>query len=192
MLVIIWQALRASDLAQCQPKHESRFDFSSWWRDALNVLITPVWSYASGTSQDWSHRVKGLNDQNHISENCIGSVIYFLFWLQSHSFTWRGQGLWPVLQQPDTRGQSKSPQLQFAWHVRHTRSTHIYGAKMSMMFTWSSRIRSANVGSHAIVFKSLHFVPFTLKRNTGVFKLKWGLQRFQKSQFLRVKNIGVV
>ncbi len=61
------------------------------------------------------------------SENCIGSVIYFLFWLQSHSFTWRGQGLWPVLQQPDTRGQSKSPQLQFAWHVRHTRSRHIYG-----------------------------------------------------------------
>ncbi len=48
--------LSASDLAQRQPKHESRFEFSSWWRDALNVLITPVWPYASGTSQDWSHR----------------------------------------------------------------------------------------------------------------------------------------
>ncbi len=56
MVVIIWQTLSASDLAQRQPKHESRFEFSSWWRDALNVLITPVWSYASGTSQDWSHR----------------------------------------------------------------------------------------------------------------------------------------
>ncbi len=52
------------------------------------------------------------------------------------------------------------------------------GTIMSMMllFTRSSRIRSANVGSHAIVFKSLRFGPFTLKRNPGVFKLKRGLQ----------------
>ncbi len=33
-----------------------------------------------------------LNDQNPILENCIGRVIIFLFWLKSHSFTWRGRG----------------------------------------------------------------------------------------------------
>ncbi len=56
------------------------------------------------------------------------------------------------------------------------------GTIMSMMllFTRSLRIHSANVGSHAIIFKSLRFGPFTLKRNPGVFKLKRGLQRFQK------------
>ncbi len=54
---------------------------------------------------------------------------------------------------------------------------------MLLLFTQSSRIRSGYVGSHAIVFKSLRFGPFTLKRNPGVFKLKRGLQRFQKSQF---------
>ncbi len=31
--------------------------------------------------------------------------------------------------------------------------------------------------------KSLLFGPFTLKRNSGVFKLKRGLQHFQKSLF---------
>ncbi len=64
------------------------------------------------------------------------------------------------------------------------------GTIMSMMllFTRSSRIRSANVGSHAIVFKSLRFGPFTLKRNPGVFKLKRGLQRFQKSLFSTSKT----
>ncbi len=67
------------------------------------------------------------------------------------------------------------------------------GTTMSMLllFTRSSRIRSANVDSHAIVFKSLRFVPFTLKRNPGVFKLKQGLQHFQKSPFSRVENTGV-
>ncbi len=64
------------------------------------------------------------------------------------------------------------------------------GTTMSMMllFTRSSRIRSANVGSHAIIFKSLRFAPFTLKRNPGVFKLKRGLQCFQKSQFFRPRK----
>ncbi len=58
------------------------------------------------------------------------------------------------------------------------------GTTMSMIFfTWPSRIHRENVGSHAIVFKSLCFGPFTLKRNPGVFKLKRGLQCFQKSQF---------
>ncbi len=68
------------------------------------------------------------------------------------------------------------------------------GTTMSMMllFTQSSRIRRTNVGSHAIVYKSLRFGPFKLKHNTGVFKLKRGLQRFQKSQFSRVENTGVV
>ncbi len=51
MVVIIWQMLSASDLAPRQPKHESRFEFGSWWRDALNILITPVWPYASGTAK---------------------------------------------------------------------------------------------------------------------------------------------
>ncbi len=52
-----------------------------------------------------------------------------------------------------------------------------------LLFTQSSRICRANVGSHAVVFKSLRFGPFTLKHNPGVFKLKQGLKRFQKSQF---------
>ncbi len=54
----------------------------------------------------------------------------------------------------------------------HNRKHTIHaGATMSMMlsFIWSSRIGRANVG---IVFKSLSFGPFTLKRNPGVFKLK--------------------
>ncbi len=59
---------------------------------------------------------------------------------------------------------------------------------MMLLFTQSSRICSENVGSHAIVFKSLRFAPFTLKRNPGVFKLKRGLQRFQKSPFSTSKT----
>ncbi len=57
------------------------------------------------------------------------------------------------------------------------------GTTMSMLllFIQSSWIRRANVVSHAIVFKSLRFGLFTLKCNPGVFKLKRGLQRFQKS-----------
>ncbi len=58
---------------------------------------------------------------------------------------------------------------------------------MMLLFTWSSRISIENVGRQAIVFKSLRFGPFTLKRNPGVFKLKRGLQRFQKS-FLTLKT----
>ncbi len=46
---------------------------------------------------------------------------------------------------------------------------HIYGCNNQ------KRILSANVGSHTIVFKSLCFGLFTLKRNSGVFKLKRGL-----------------
>ncbi len=59
------------------------------------------------------------------------------------------------------------------------------GTIMSIMllFTRSSRIRRANVGSRAILFKSLSFGPFTLKRYPGVFKLKWGLQRFKSLRF---------
>ncbi len=68
------------------------------------------------------------------------------------------------------------------------------GTTMSMMllFTRSSRIRRENVGGHDIIFKSLRFGPFTLKRNPGVFKVKRGLQRFRKSLFSRVENAGVV
>ncbi len=36
--------------------------------------------------------------------------------------------------------------------------------------------------------KSLRFGPFTLKRNPRVFKLKRGLQRFQKSPFSTSKT----
>ncbi len=56
----------------------------------------------------------------------------------------------------------------------------------------STRMRRENVGSHAIIFKSLSFGPFTLKCNPGVFKLKWGLQRFRSLRFQRVKNARVV
>ncbi len=59
---------------------------------------------------------------------------------------------------------------------------------MMLLFTRSSRICSENVGSKAIVFKILRFGPFTLKRNPGIFKLKRGLQRFQKSPFSTLKT----
>ncbi len=54
---------------------------------------------------------------------------------------------------------------------------------MLLLFTRSSRIRRANVARHAIVFKRLCFGLFTLKINPGAFKLKRGLQCFQKSPF---------
>ncbi len=65
---------------------------------------------------------------------------------------------------------------------------------MSMMlsFTQLSRIRSANVGSHAIVFKSLRFGSLTLKRNPRFFKLKRGLQRFKRLCFRPRKRRGSV
>ncbi len=63
---------------------------------------------------------------------------------------------------------------------------------MMLLFTRSSRIRSANVGNHAIVFKSLRFGPFTLKRNPRVFKLKRGLQRFSKVSVFDLENAAVV
>ncbi len=37
---------------------------------------------------------------------------------------------------------------------------------MLLLFTRSSRIRRANVGRHAIVFKSLRFAPFTFQTKT--------------------------
>ncbi len=57
------------------------------------------------------------------------------------------------------------------------------GTTMSM--TQWSRIRRVNVGSHAIVFKTLCFGPFTLKCSPGVFKLKRGLQRIFEGRKLR-------
>ncbi len=67
---------------------------------------------------------------------------------------------------------------------------HIYGYNRSMMllFTRLSRICRANVGSHAIVFKSLRFGPFTLELYPRVFKLKRGLQHFFNSQFSTLKT----
>ncbi len=41
---------------------------------------------------------------------------------------------------------------------------------------------------YTVVFKSLRFGPFTLKHNPGVFKLKRGLQHFQKSPFSTLKT----
>jgi len=35
----IWQ-----HWAQGQPTRERKFEFSSWWREALTGLLTPVWS----------------------------------------------------------------------------------------------------------------------------------------------------
>ncbi len=49
-----------------------------------------------------------------------------------------------------------------------------------------------NEGSHAIVFKSFSFGPFILKCIPRVFKLKRGLQCFQKSLFSKVENAGGV
>ncbi len=62
--------------------------------------------------------------------------------------------------------------------------------RMMLLFKQSSRILRENVGSHAIVFKSLRFGPFTLKCNPGVFKLKRGLQCFQKSLRKRRSSVN--
>lgn len=40
--------------------------------------------------------------------------------------------------------------------------------------------QGVNVGSHAFIFKFLHFGP-SLKHNPGVFNLKLGRLHFQKS-----------
>ncbi len=66
---------------------------------------------------------------------------------------------------------------------------HIYGYNNVIGRQGYAMLLVANVGSHAIVFKSLRFGPLTLKRNPGVFKLKRGLQHFQMSLFLRVEML---
>ncbi len=47
---------------------------------------------------------------------------------------------------------------------------------MMLLFTQSSRICRVNVGSHAIVFKSLRFGRFTLKHNHRSFQTKTGFK----------------
>ncbi len=63
------------------------------------------------------------------------------------------------------------------------------GTIMSMMllFTRSSKIRSPNEGSHDIIFKSQKSLFWSVYTET-TFKLKWGLQHFQKSQFSTLKT----
>ncbi len=51
---------------------------------------------------------------------------------------------------------------------------------MSMLLLFT-RIRRANVGSHAIVFKSLSFAPFSLKHNPQSVYTKTGSAAFFKS-----------
>uniref|UniRef100_A0A671PZE4 Ig-like domain-containing protein n=1 Tax=Sinocyclocheilus anshuiensis TaxID=1608454 RepID=A0A671PZE4_9TELE len=55
----------------------------------------------------------------------------------------------------------------------------------SMSHIYSFTNQSFNEKLYPFVFfiLSLRFAPFTLKRNYGVCKLKWGLQRFHKSSF---------
>ncbi len=64
----------------------------------------------------------------------------------------------------------------------------IYGYNKSMMllFTQSSRIRSVNVGSHAIIFKSLHFGHYT-ETQPWSFQTKTGSAAFKKSLFSTFK-----
>ncbi len=64
------------------------------------ITKTNIWTYISIITTT-------LNDQNHILETCIGSALIFFILTESHSFTWRGRGLWPVLQ-PAPRGQSRA------------------------------------------------------------------------------------
>ncbi len=66
---------------------------------------------------------------------------------------------------------------------------YIYmGTMMSMMllFTWLSRIRCSNVGSHAIIFKSLHLIrlmqPLT-------FQTKMGSAAFSKVSVFNLQNV---
>ncbi len=70
----------------------------------------------------------------------------------------------------------------------HMNNNEHYVIVYTVIKEYAQRIK----GSHTIVFKSLHFAPFTLKRNSGFFELKWGLQHFQKSPFSRVENARVV
>ncbi len=57
-------------------------------------------------------------------------------------------------------------------------------------FTRSSRILRANVGSHAIVFKSFRFGQFTLKPRS--FQNKTGSAAFSKVSVFNLENAGVV
>ncbi len=61
---------------------------------------------------------------------------------------------------------------------------HILNYENYVIVYMSSSIRRANVGSHPIIFKSIRFGPFTVKRYPRVFKLKRSLRCFQKSPFL--------
>ncbi len=69
--------------------------------------------------------------------------------------------------------------------------THIYGYNNEHDVIVYTVVKDTQ-SSHAIVFKSLRFGPFTLKRNPEVFQIKRGLQRFQKSLFSTLENAGVV
>ncbi len=61
-----------------------------------------------------------LNDQNHISENCIGSVIYF-FTLTQVPFVYMERAGFMTCTAASHQGAIKEPQLHFSGHVRHTR-----------------------------------------------------------------------
>ncbi len=65
------------------------------------------------------------------------------------------------------------------------------GTTMSIMllFTWSSRIRSVNVGSHTIVFKSLSFGLFTLKQPQS-FLTKVGSTVFSKVSVFNLEKVN--
>ncbi len=74
----------------------------------------------------------------------------------------------------------------------HPTYTYLWVQQWAWCYYLHGRQAYADVGNHAIIFKSLSFGPFTLKRNPGVFKVKQDLQRFQKSPFSRVANARVV
>ncbi len=61
-----------------------------------------------------------------------------------------------------------------------------------LLFKRSSRICRENVGSHAIIFKSLCFGPFTLKLQPQSFQTKEESAAFLKVSFFDLENGGVV
>ncbi len=63
---------------------------------------------------------------------------------------------------------------------------------MMLLFTWSSRIRRANVGSHVIVFKSLPFWSVYTETLPRSFQIKTGSAAFLKVSVFDRENAGVV
>ncbi len=73
----------------------------------------------------------------------------------------------------------------------HTYSTYGYNNEHVVIVYTAVKDTQSEFGQPRHVFKSLHFGPFILKRNPGVFKLKRGGAAFSKVSIADLENAGV-